>query len=130
MELLLDLLLIAACVAFGFWQGFRMATRFHLEAARNIFEKLGITEQQMRDVHQQVQREFDQLDNDEEGPECLEIKIEKHAEQLFAYRKQDGQFLAQATDSAALIELLKTKFKDQRVTITPEDGAEHIVART
>jgi len=129
MEVLIDVILLVAFFGIGFWQGFRMASRFHIEAARNIFEKLGITEQQMRDVHTQVQREFDALEADDQ-PECLEIKVEKHAEQLFAYRKDDGLFLAQATDSDGLIAMLKSKFKDQRVTITPEDGAEHIVARS
>jgi len=129
MDVLIEVSLLVAFFVIGFWQGFRMASRFHLEAARNVFEKLGITEQQMRDVHNQVQREFNDLAN-EDAPEVLEIKVERHADQLFAYRKDDGLFLAQATDSDGLIALLKSKFKDQRVTITPEDGAEHIVART
>jgi hypothetical protein len=54
----------------------------------------------------------------------VEVKLEQHGGQIFAYRKSDDTFLAQGTDRDSLIERLNQTMRPCRILIDKEDGAD------
>lgn len=67
---------------------------------------------------------------EEQGPhtERIQIKVEKHGEQLFAYRVDDGSFLSQNESGKELVATLRSMFDTRNVNIVihENDGAEYI----
>ncbi len=69
-----------------------------------------------------------EADLDEPEFERIQIRIEKHGEELFAYRVDNGTFLSQSKSGKELVASIKELFKDQMVNIVihHEDGAEYV----
>jgi hypothetical protein len=67
------------------------------------------------------------LSNDDDSEELalteMEIRIEQHAGQLYAYRVEDDQFMGQGTDRESLIKRIAEDVNDVRLIIRDENGA-------
>ena len=69
--------------------------------------------------------------NAEPDYERIQIRVEKHGEQLLAYRVDNNMFLSQSTSGKELVEQLKEMFVNNSnrpisIVIHPDDGAEYI----
>lgn len=109
-----------------FWAGFKIATAISGMAFRVILEDLGVSDER---IHQLINK-YDTTINDkeeekgpEDGLETIEIKIEQHGGQLYAFRLDTDEFLGQGTDREALIKRLAEKLVDVRLIIREENGA-------
>jgi hypothetical protein len=56
--------------------------------------------------------------------ELVIIKIEQHSECLYAYRRDNDEFLGQSTTADGLIKLLTEKMKDVRFAVADGEGGE------
>jgi hypothetical protein len=54
----------------------------------------------------------------------LEVTIEQHQGVLYAYRKDNKQFLGQGTDREGLIDSISKRMTDVRLIIDTADGAD------
>ena len=111
--------------AVGWFLASKVTTALHLSSFKKILEDLGVTNQQMQKLRDNIKLELD--DAIDEPETVCEIKIEQHGDQLYAYRKEDDHFLGQGTDRDSLIARISKEFSGQvRLIIREEDGAEHI----
>jgi nitrous oxide reductase len=62
-----------------------------------------------------------EADNDDDR---IEIKVERHGEVLYAFRKDNNQFLAQGADIEVLTKIVAERFSDVNFILRSGDGAE------
>lgn len=68
-----------------------------------------------------------EADNQSQEQEVVEVKIEEHHGQLYAFRKDTDKFLGQGSNREELVERLKTQFAGTITLIVREaDGADLI----
>jgi hypothetical protein len=109
-------LIIALLV--GIWIGRTVSNVINQWTFSKILEDLKVTDRQLMELR-------DQIDGEEVA--IVEIKLEQHLGQLYAYRKDTEEFLGQGTDREQLIETLKTRFTGKTtVVVREQDGAELI----
>jgi hypothetical protein len=87
---------------------------------KQILEDLRITDKELMELRDQ---------DDEEDDSIVEIKLEQHQGQIYAYRKDNDQFLGQGTDRESLINRLRQEFtegQEIKLIIREEDGADLI----
>ncbi len=127
MELIL--LLITAFIV-GAVVGFRAAQQFYIEGFRRIISELGVSTQDLlraarRTAGPQALAELDEIESKIELTEdIVEVKLEQHQGQIYAFRKDNDQFLGQGADTDSLIQRLNETMKPCRVNVAKEDGAD------
>jgi hypothetical protein len=94
----------------------------HKAIIPDIFHRAGVTPEKLEQVMVDLQKEINQEDKTI-VPE-INIKIEAVNGQLYVYRKETSEFLAQGTNYDEILDILKSKFTDVKFAVTKEDGAE------
>ena len=129
---------IVALLVLGAAIGFWIAQRMYLTALAKIVERLGISEQQLLDVAEELGLEIQNRETPKpqtiefEGEEYeydryVEVRIEKIDDVLYAYEDETNVFIAQERDPNKLLERLITHFpKRTRVNIDPANGGEYL----
>jgi hypothetical protein len=108
-------------IVLAFWAGWSLSKWWQSLVFKSIIDDLGITDEKLMTLLEDKSAE--------EPQEILEIevRIEQHGDQLYAYRKSDDHFLGQGRDRERLLERLKSEFSgDVKLIITQEDGADLI----
>ena len=102
----------------GIWIGRTVSNVINQWTFSEILRDLKVTDRELMELR-------DRVDGDDTA--IVEIKLEQHLGQLYAYRRDTEEFLGQGTDREQLIETLKTRFTEKtRVVIREQDGAELI----
>jgi hypothetical protein len=122
-------LLIAVIIAFafGWYAGSWVTTHLLALSFRQILDDLGVKNSQLRKLAENVGVELPAVNqNTADGEELtpLEIRLEQHQGVLYAYRKDNSQFLGQGTDQAGLIDSISKRMTDVRLIIDTADGAD------
>lgn len=121
-------LIIVTVIAF--WLGARFRAVFDRILFREILKDLGITEQQLRNLARDKQS---LIDDPEEIPEHaasmqprdhIEIRVEQHQGQLYAFRISDDRFLGQGATPDDLIARIAETYKNTKFTVPKDQGAE------
>jgi hypothetical protein len=115
-----DLLAFVLGCMLGAIVGYRVADRMHKAIIPDIFRRAGVTPEKLESVMADLQKEI----NDEVKDPEINIKIEAVNGQLYVYRKETSEFLAQGTNYDEILGILKSKFTDVKFAVTKEDGAE------
>lgn len=113
--------------ALGFWIGSKVQAIKSQIIFKMILDELGVTKKQMIAVAEKHGQTIDPEDDDSETAEELPvvaIKIEKHNDNLYVFRKDNDQFLGQGKDLESLIDRLGEKLKNVRLVASKEDGAD------
>lgn len=108
--------IIIAVIAFAL--GHKISTIFHVLSFKKILDELGVTREQMIRLARNNGLEF-QEPKDPERPhlEIIHIKLEQHQGQIYAFRKDNDQFLGQGQDRDSLISALKIRMNNVRLII-------------
>jgi hypothetical protein len=111
----------------GFIVGWKLCELFFVASLKRLLNDLDISQTQLRTLAAKygVSLPAQSENQDDESAE-LEVVIEQQPEGLFAYRKQDLQFLAQGADKEELMINLVNNLPYGRVTVSKEDGADLI----
>jgi hypothetical protein len=122
-------LLIAILIAFaaGWYAGSWITTHLLALSFRQILNDLGVKNEQLRQLAQDVGVELPAVNqNTADGVTLtpLEIILEQHQGVLYAYRKDTKQFLGQGTDQAGLIDSISKRMTDVRLIVDTADGAD------
>ena len=122
-------LLIAILIAFaaGWYAGSWITTHLLALSFRQILTDLGVKNEQLRKLAQDVGVELPAVNqNTADGDQLtpLEVVLEQHQGVLYAYRKDNQQFLGQGTDRAGLIESISKRMDNVRLIIDQQDGAD------
>jgi hypothetical protein len=102
----------------GIWIGRTVTNALNQMVFKQILEELKVTDKDLIKLRDQDHEEDDAI---------VEIKLEQHQGQLYAFRKDNDQFLGQGSDREQLIERLKASFAGETtVIVREEDGADLI----
>jgi hypothetical protein len=122
-------LLIAILIAFaaGWYAGSWITTHLLALSFRQILTDLGVKNEQLRKLAQDVGVELPAVNqNTADGDQLtpLEVVLEQHQGVLYAYRKDNQQFLGQGTTREGLVESISKRMDNVRLIIDQADGAD------
>lgn len=106
----------------GIYLGWKASERFHTAMISDILARAGVTPERLETMMSELGKEINEEEDDSDLP-VVNIKIEQQGEQLYAFRKDNDQFLGQGSTKEALIERMGEKLCNVRLVVTPEDGA-------
>jgi hypothetical protein len=115
------------CFIGGCWLGFKANDIIMRFTFKKMIEEAGLTDKDLNKFIDHYRGEME-LDFEEELP-VINIKVEKHNNELYAFRKDNDQFLGQGSNVESLIERMGEKLRNVRLVITPEDGGELVNGR-
>ncbi len=123
---------IVVAFAFGWYLGSAVTTHLLALSFRQILNDLGVKNEQLKKLAQDVGIEVPEAaastpSGDQLTP--LEIVLEQHQGVLYAYRKDNQQFLGQGTDRETLVDSISRRMTDVRLIIDQEDGADLLQKR-
>jgi hypothetical protein len=122
-------LLIAIAIAFaaGWYVGSWITTHLLALSFRQILNDLGVKNEQLKKLARDVGVEVPDVNqNTADGDQLtpLEIVLEQHQGVIYAYRKDNQQFLGQGTDQQGLVDSISKRMTDVRLIIDQADGAD------
>lgn len=132
---LLDWLTLAVFFALGLTIGWKLSAGFHIHLLKQLLSDLGVTNQQLIKVAKdaaatlgveemrkvaEIEAQAQAID----GLEQIDIKVEKHGEVLYAFRKDNDAFLGQGSTKDQLIEAMSHRMKNVRLTVV--EGHEYM----
>lgn len=130
----MDLFLILFSVfILGCVVGYRLSTRIHVQGFRHILNRLNVSNQDLirairKDASPELMAELElieqQVPEEPRAETVVEVKLEQHQGQIYAFRKDNDSFLGQGADRDSLIDRLNQTMKPCRVLIAKEDGAD------
>jgi hypothetical protein len=121
------LILVVIAFAFGWYMGSWVTTHLLALSFRQILNDLGVKNSQLRQLAENVGLELPDVNqNTADGNTLtpLEVTIEQHQGVLYAYRKDNKQFLGQGTDQTTLVDSISKRMTDVRLIIDQQDGAD------
>ena len=120
-------ILVVVAFAFGWYIGSTVTTYLLSLSFRQILNDLGVKNEQLIKLAQDIDPDFPAVNaNAADGNTLtpLEITLEQHQGVIYAYRKDNQQFLGQGTDQAGLIDSISKRMTDVRLIIDQQDGAD------
>ena len=122
----MDMIELFIAAAVGIFIGWQASKRVHLDGFRQLLRAMSISEQDLRRAMIKIQSDGWQLDEDEGStdPTIVEVKLEQVGTEIYAYRKDNDQFLGQGCNPQGLIERLNQNLTPCRVIVAQEDGAD------
>lgn len=116
---MIDILLLVALFFSGFALGFKVSDVWHTRMIREILERAGLNDEKLHKVVNSIRAELPE--GHEDGLPKVEVKIEQHGGQLYAYRADNDEFLGQGTDRESLITAIQEKTKDNFIMVVRQD---------
>ncbi len=121
-----DTLFMFLVLILGIIIGWRLHSAINRFTMFAIMRDMGITEQQLKAQMQKYEGELGKTPEDELT--TIEVTLEQHQGQIYAFRKDTDAFLGQGRDRDTLIDDLKSKMNNVRLVIV--EGNELIKANT
>jgi len=118
-----DLMAFALGCILGAFVGYRAADAMHKAIMPDLFRRTGVTPEKLEAVMRDLQKEIGQ-EEAVESSTAIDIKVEAVNGQLYVYRKENGEFLAQGKTYDEILGILKSRFNDVKFAVTKEDGAD------
>ena len=120
-----NLIALIVIFAFGWYIGSKVQFWLDQITFKHILEDLGVTNKQLTGlISQDDIPDVNASTADGNGLTPLEITLEQHQGVIYAYRKDNQQFLGQGTDQAGLIDSISKRMTDVRLIIDQADGAD------
>lgn len=111
---MIDLIL---ALLIGIWIGRTVTNAINQYTFREILRDLNVSIQDLERLNPE----------DDQDSSIVEVKLEQHQGQIYAFRKDNDQFLGQGTDRDTLINRLQQQFDEgTTVVIREADGADLI----
>ena len=120
-------LLLVIAFALGWYLGSKVATHLLALSFRQILEDLGVKNEQLRALAKNIDGEVLDPETPADLLTPVEIILERHQGVIYAYRKNDSQFLGQGVDQQGLIDSISQRMDNVRLIIQEADGAERVL---
>ncbi len=128
---MIDYITLAVFFVAGWYVGHKLAVGFYLRLFKMILEDLGIDNKKLVEMARKHGAEFITPEHEakfkeieEADLEKIEIKVEKHNDTLYAFRKDNDAFLGQGATREDLIEAMAQKMKNVHLTVV--EGNEYM----
>jgi hypothetical protein len=112
-------------IVLAFVTGWKFCETVMTMSFRQILRDLEVPEDRLRRLAKE--KGIDLTDPPEiqtKPKDTIELRIEQHGNQLYAYRTDTEEFLGQGTDRDSLVERISRDFKNQRFTVRADQGAD------
>lgn len=110
----------------GIFIGARVSSWLHQMATRELLKDLGISNEDLTKLlkkqHEKLGIPFEE--EPEQQLEVIEVRLEQHQGQLYAFRKDNDTFLGQGVDRDSLIDHISKRMKNVKLVISHDDGSE------
>ena len=119
------IIIAVTAFVFGWVAGALITTIKQAQAFKSILQDLGVTTEQLLKLKDRIDRKDEP--SSEPSKAQVEIRLEVHNGQIYAYRKDNNQFLAQGSNRDELVAALIERFargQGARLIIREEDGAD------
>lgn len=119
----LDLIIVGLVCGFI---GYKIADTIHKSVIADLLHRAGVTPEKLEDIMDDLRREIKEplsAELEEEDFPKVEVRIEQHNGQIYAYRKDTEQFLGQGVDRESLLKIIAEKMSNVTLIIREEDGA-------
>ena len=117
----LDLILVGAVCGYI---GYRIADHIHQSVIADLLHRAGVTPEKLESIMDDLRDEIESPGRaEEESFPKIEVRIEQHNGQMYAYRKDTEQFLGQGVDRESLLKIIAEKMSNVTLVIREEDGA-------
>ncbi len=107
----------------AFYLGFKFNEKIMWFTFGRMMKDAGITNKELDKFlghwAPELKREVDNI----EQPQ-IEIRLEQHNQTLYAFRKDNDQFLGQGPDQETLFKIIADRFQNEKFVIKQGDGAE------
>ena len=124
----MELLIIFACGAFVGWKANDIMMR---HTFGKMLDEAGMTDKDLKKFADHWAGRMEMDEEEESTPlDHVAIKIEKHGEHLYAFRKDNDQFLGQGATKEDLIARMGEKLRNVNLVVSEEDGSQYIGAGT
>jgi hypothetical protein len=107
----------------GWFLGWGMNDALRTAAVKELLKELGIKDSDLRRLAAKNGIKLPEAAAAEPELKIIEVRLEQHQGQIFAYRKDDDTFLGQGHDAEAVVKRLTENLEQCRVTVAEEDGA-------
>ena len=107
----------------GFYLGYKVNEKIMETTFMHMLTKAGITDAQIDQFIRHWAPEMGEDADELLGTESVSIRVEQHSGVLYAFRKDNEEFLGQGPTSEELVKIIAQRFRDVKFTITEEDGA-------
>ena len=119
-----DLLAFLIGCLVGVFVGWKINDRLHTTLTTDLFKAVGVSDVQLRQAIENLQRE---QPGSEEVLPGVEVKVEQVGDQLYVYRLDNMEFLCQGATKDDIIDCLATRFhKDFKIIVSEEHGAQYL----
>lgn len=119
------IIIISTAFALGWILGSKFTSLWLHTTFREILKDLGVTETQLRAMAEKNGVPISALPQPvEPSLPVVEVKLERMGDVIYAFRKDNDQFLGQGPDRDALVQRLTENLSNVRVIISKEDGAD------
>lgn len=127
MNIIIEALTYVAFFSVGWFLSAKVNRELMGRAFAEILKDLNIDETNLRSLADKYGMKVTKVEKDEateEDLEVIEVKIEEHHGELYAFRKSDDKFLGQGANREELIERLKHEFSGTvKMVVREADGA-------
>lgn len=121
MDIALD---IIVALVLGIWIGYRVNERIHQAVLPDLLRRLGVTPRQLETVMSDLKKETGTEESKPEEGAVIEIKVERHGDTIYVFRKTDDQFLGQGKTFEEIVQRLEKDFQNVKFHVSKEDGAD------
>jgi hypothetical protein len=116
---MLEWLITFAVFILGAAWGWFLCDRWHTRMIGEILQRAGVTDDKLRNLITDLRSELPK-DHEDALPD-VEVKVEQHGGQLYAYRVDNDEFLGQGTDRETLLAAINEKSKTNFNMIVRKD---------
>ncbi len=110
--------------ALGAYVGSRVNAWLNLLAMREMLKDLGIKDADLTALLKKQNQKLGIEDSEEEELPTIEVKLEQHQGQIYAFRKDNDEFLGQGTSREDRIDHISKRMKNVKLNISRDDGAD------
>jgi len=131
MEVLIEYVIV---FSLGWYLGSKITGYFQMKVFQHVLAELKIDPKDLirvarKDAPDFIQEQLDQIEShvdsiENADLEKIDIKVEKHSNTLYAFRKDNDQFLGQGSSKDELIESMSLKMKNVRLIVV--EGNEYM----
>ena len=120
----MDYLSYILLFALAFYLGFKFNEKIMYLTFSKMLKDAGVTNKELDKFINHWAPELGIEREEVTDEDRIEIKVERHGEVLYAFRKDNNQFLGQGTDIDALSKIIADRFRDANFILRSGDGAE------
>jgi len=128
----MELIEFLIAFAIGWYLGSKVTGYFQMKVFQHVLAELKVDHKDLirvarKDAPDFIQAKLDELEShvdsieDAAELERVEIKVEKHSDTLYAFRKDNDQFLGQGSSREQLIEAMAQRMRNVRLVVVEGD---------